>query len=455
MIFVGLIAGLCAILLAGFGVTLLLMRGATQINLLECAALSWLFGSGVISLLLWGGGMLVSGSLLQVLTAVIAVAVGAWGFASARQDGVRFSLPRPQSALQWILCAAVACEVVTIFYLSFGRGLDWDGFLNWEIKARYAFQNGGVIPAAYYSSETRVFTHPGYPLLIPLTELWLYLCMGEAHQLSIKIIFPSYYAAGAILLATTANRLTSQSWPGLLATALLFFVPFVTQAPGGATGGYVDAPLSFLYLATVAYLVVYTVNYDPRAWRIYAISLALLPWAKREGAILWAVAALCGAMIICRQRRWSSLLWLAPGVILMASWKIFLLAMKTADTRDFVPMTLVAFQQNLSRVLPICRLVFAEMLNTTRWSLFWPIALLAFVSLLIRSRDRRWPLLFIAVAAPIGLYAATYLFSAWPDFSEHFGSSFSRLLLHVMPVAWLPIAIAMASPPSPLQNLRD
>jgi hypothetical protein len=452
MIFAEIIVALCTLLLAGFGLVLLLMRGGSHINILECAALSWLFGNGIISLSLWAGGMVCSGPRLQVATAIIAVALGAWGIVSARKDGLRFSFPKPQGALQWILCAIVTFEMATIVYLSFGRGLDWDGFLNWEVKARYAFQNDGVIPAAYYSSETRAFTHPGYPLLIPLTELWLYLCMGEAHQLWIKIIFPFYYAAGATLVATTANRLTSRNWPGLLAAALLFFVPLVTAAPGGATGGYVDVPLSVLYLATAAYLVVYSMNGGESAWRIYAGCLAVLPWAKREGAILWAVAAVCGVVIVCRQRRWSSLVWLAPGVILMVSWKIFLLTMKAAETRDFAPMTLAALQQNLSRILPICRMVFAAMMNTRRWSLFWPIALLAYTTLLIRSRDRCLLLLIVTVAAPIGLYAASYLFSAWPDFAVHFGSSFHRLLLHVMPVAWLAIAIAMTRP---VLNSRD
>jgi hypothetical protein len=236
---------------------------------------------------------------------------------------------------------------------------------------------------------------------------------------------------------------------------LLFFIPFLVTVPGGATGGYVDVPLSVLYLATAAYLTLYSLHHDAGAWRIYACSLALLPWAKREGVILWAVAAFCGTVIIGRERRWRSLLWLTPGVVLMASWKIFLVAMKTAEAREFTPITLGALQQNLSRVLPICRSVLAEMMETTRWSLFWPIVLLAFASLLIRPRDRRLPLLFIAVAAPIGLYAATYLFSAWPDFLEHFGASFPRLLLHVMPVAWLAIAIAMTRPPSPVLHSRD
>lgn len=455
MVFTGLMAGLCTLLIVGWGAALLLLRGRSSINVLECAALSWIFGPGIISLLLWGCGMFSSGPLLEVLTAGIALAVGAWGFALARKDGLRFAFPKPQGMLQLIFCSVITLEIATIIYLSCARGLDWDGFLNWEIKARYAFQNEGVIPAAYYSSETRAFTHPAYPLLIPLTELWLYLFMGEAHQFWIKIIFPLYYAAGAILLAVTANRLTNRSWPGLLVAALLFFIPFLTEAPGGATGGYVDVPLSVLYLAAVAYLVVYSMNGDATARRIYASALALLPWAKREGAILWVAAALCGVVIICRQRRWRSLLWLAPGMVLLLSWKIFLFAMKATEARDFLPMTLTTLRENLPRALPICRLVGGEMLTTTRWSLFWPIVVLAFLSLALQARDRRLFLLFVAVATPVAAYAETYLFSAWPDFSEHLGSSFPRLLLHVMPVAWLAIGIAMATSQRTPLNSRD
>ena len=115
--------------------------------------------------------MLFSGPLLQAATAVVALAVGAWGFASARKDGLRFSFPKPRSTLEWILGATVTFEIAVVVYVSFRHGLDWDGLLNWEVKARYAFQNDGVIPAAYYSSETRALTHPAYPLLIPMTEL--------------------------------------------------------------------------------------------------------------------------------------------------------------------------------------------------------------------------------------------------------------------------------------------
>jgi hypothetical protein len=447
VIVLGLLTGLLTLLAGGLGATLLLMRGVNRLNLLECTALGWLFGGGIISLLLWGVGLFLSGVPLQMFVAAAAVALATWGFASARKSRVRFSFPQPRNALEWILGGAIALEIGVMIYGSFGHGLGWDGLLNWEVKARYAFFNDGVIPAAYYSSETRAFTHPAYPLLIPMTELWLYLWMGEAHQFWIKIIFPLYYAAGAILLATTARRLTNQRWPGLAASALFFFVPFLTNSPGSATGGYVDVPLSVLYFAAMAYLISYAGSQDRCTLRIFAVSLALLPWAKREGAILWLIGALCGAVVIWRGRRsWRLLLWLLPGVVIMAVWKIFLGAMETTKPLEFVPMTFETFSANLSRVLPISKMVLAEMLETTHWSLFWPGIAVAFIYLAMRARDRRLLLLVIAVGAPITLYAMIYLFSAWPDYALHFQQSFARLLLHVMPVAWLAIALVLPWP---------
>ncbi len=47
-------------------------------------------------------------------------------------------------------------------------------------QSYYAFANGGVIPATYFSDSGRAFSHPEYPLAIPFTELWLYLWLGEA-----------------------------------------------------------------------------------------------------------------------------------------------------------------------------------------------------------------------------------------------------------------------------------
>jgi len=130
-------------------------------------------------------------------------------------------LPMPRNLIEWLLTSLLLVEITVFFYVSFKHTLGWDGLLNWEIKARYAFLNGGVIPGSYYSNPGRAFSHPEYPLAIPFTELWLYLWMGEPHQFWVKTIFPLFYAAGALLLALFVTRLSTKRWPGLIVATLL------------------------------------------------------------------------------------------------------------------------------------------------------------------------------------------------------------------------------------------
>jgi hypothetical protein len=177
------------------------------------------------------------------------------------------------------------------------------------------------------------------------------------------------------------------------------------------------------------------------------LSLAFLPWLKREGTILWAISAACGALVIWHARAGKrAFAALLPGAVLIVAWQAFLHLMRTTETREFVPISLAAFEANATRTVPICKMIIAEMARTQNWSLFWLGVALAFATLAWRARNFRLFLVAAAVATPIGADAATYLFSNWPDYRLHFEASFSRLLLHVMPVAWLAIAMALPWP---------
>ncbi|MEP6821671.1 MAG: hypothetical protein ABI946_04905 [Chthoniobacterales bacterium] len=315
------------------------------------------------------------------------------------------------------------------------------------MKARYAFLNQGVLPVTFWSDNSRAFTHQSYPLWVPFSELWLYLWMGEANQFWIKTLFPLFYIAGVILLASFVSRITGRRWLGLLAAFFLYFIPCLTTAPGGVQSGYVDVPIGMIYLATVGYLLRQTEKFSPGDWRLFALCLALLPWAKREGAILWLIAAACGAFIIWRggySRR--ALLWLIPGPALIIAWKVFCTAMGKGPGTEFIPLTWTNLMQNSPRILPIAGHVVEEMLLINRWNLFWPILALSLAALALRARDRRFFILLVAVTAPIFAYAGTYMLSNWPSWSGHMDASLSRLLLHVLPVGWLAIALA-ARPP--------
>ena len=280
MILLGLLAAIFTILTAGLGVALSIFARTGRLNLIECTCLGWLLGSGIVSLLLWVCGTFCSGLALQTIVTIACLALGIVGWRARQHVTARFVLPSPANVTEWLLTILVLGEIAILFFVSLKHTLGWDGLLNWEIKARYAFLNGGVIPQSYYSSGGRAFSHPEYPLGIPFTELWLYLWMGEPHQFWVKIIFPLFYAAGALLLALLTARLSGKRWVGLLIASLLPFVPSISASPGGIVVGYVDVPISVFYLAALGYLLCWSANNALCSIVAFAACAAFLPWIK-------------------------------------------------------------------------------------------------------------------------------------------------------------------------------
>jgi hypothetical protein len=446
MILFGLLAGYFTLFMSGFGVAILIMSRSTRINIIECACLAWLFGVGVISISLWLGGTVAQGAALQLVVSLVCLALAFMGWRVKKNKGVKFALPLPSSPIEWLLTALLLLELLALFIVSLKHTLGWDGLFNWEIKARYAFLNNGVLPSSYYSSPGRAFSHPEYPLAIPFTELWLYLWMGVPHQFWIKTIFPLFYIAGALLTSLFVTRLTGKRWLGLLIALLLPFVPFVTASPGGVIVGYADIPLSVFYVAAFGYLLCsleFDMTYSVVA---FAAMLTLIPWIKSEGVILWALLGFMSLVLPLRQRQIRlGILSILPGLVLIVGWRFYLHVVHTSRPSDFAQPSLQLLSRNLSRLGAITSAAFDELTETTHWSIFWALAFIAIVYLLT-SRQLSRIVVAIGVVTPLVLYLLTYIFSEWSSYTAHVTSSLPRLLLHIMPIAWLAIGLAVALP---------
>src|SRR5437762_8594487 len=383
---------------AGYGLLTLLARKETQLSLTEQIAFSWLLGTGAVSLLLWIFGLFVHGVLLPGLVSIICLSLGLVGW--------RRKVPRPLRCMpnlfEIFLGIIVFLEIAIVFYLSFVHTLGWDGLLNWEIKAHYAFANGGVIPATYFSDSGRAFSHPEYPLAIPFTELWLYLWLGEADQFWAKTIFPIFYVIGTFLLVGLGRRFTGKTWIGLLMAPFLFFVPQITVEVGSAIAGYADFPLSIFYLATIGCLFCATEPKNDAFFRLYAACLALLPWVKRDGVILWTVAAACGVFVILRTKR-SPLFFLGflPGLLVICGWHFYLSTMRALRPADFLPVNLETLGSHLYRIPPLVSAFLAEFHNLPTWSLFWFVVAIGVAHLLRRMGNPRVLVLLAALIVPI------------------------------------------------------
>jgi hypothetical protein len=446
--FVGLLAAMVTIAAAGFGVTMLLAR--QRLTTSEYLALAWLFGTAVVSLSLWIGGLVIRGIALQLVMTAFCVLLGAVGFARWRK------LSSKQKSDSWkiadiIFVALFAIELMSIFWLSFQHTLGWDGLTVWELKARYAFLNGGVLPAAYFTDGSRWFSHPEYPLLLPLTETWFYLWIGDCDQFWIKLIFPIWYAAAMSILLLAAEELSGKRWIAWTIVLLFPLVPAIYSAPGGVLVGYADLPLAAIYLAAILYLLRFLRNESRDALALFITLGAALPWMKREGAILWAVLAVCGAIIIWRRRSLTmSILSVLPGIAVIASWKIFLIAVHALPSRDFVSLG----RGSIDRTGRILHELYLQLIDWRLWDIFWLLVAIALIAALIRQRSARVAVLVWLLLAPLVCYCTSYVFSAWPDYIAHIETSLPRLLIQLTPVGWLLIALALRSTstqPAPLE----
>jgi len=440
----GLFGAFGTLFAAGYGLLALLIRRSVRLSLAEQIAFSWLFGTGAVSLLLWVFGFFADGLLLQGLVNVVCISLGMVGWNLKKPSLIR----RKPRWFEVVLSAVIAIQIAIVFYLSFVHTLGWDGLLNWEIKARYAFANGGVLPAAYFSDIGRAFSHPEYPLAIPFTELWLYFWLGESNQFWAKAIFPTFYVAGTFLVGAFTARLSGRTWLGLLMAALLFFVPQVTVEVGCARSGYADFPLSVFYFAAAGCLFCASEQGNAVFFRLYAGCLTLLPWVKRDGLILWAVATACGVFIILRTRKSpSSFLAFLPGIVIILAWRLYLNATHALQAADFLPFNLETLRTHLNRALPLLSALVAEFCSLSTWSLFWFIVAVAFLYALPRMRESGVVALLVALIAPIVLYLCLYLFSNWPNYLDHVGLSISRLLMQVAPIGFLLIVLAISRHP--------
>ena len=306
----------------------------------------------------------------------------------------------------------------------------------WEIKARLACLNGGAIPLDYFRPEN-VWSHPSYPLLVPLTENWLYSWLDRCDQGALKIIFVLFYVAAIGLLYTAAARSSGHNWKGFLAAALLFFTPLAIMGEGSVSTGYADFPLAVFYLACVMYALEYVDTGEPAALALVAALGAGLVWVKPEGLILWI--SLVAALAVARRRHLKAIIAAClPSMVVFLTWNGFLRLVGAPQRADMLPLTLSTLLSNWPRAVETVQWMGAELLDWRAWGLLWPAFIAALLFPASDALRRRRPVLLPLVAIPLLVYMASFPFSTVPlEFS------LPRLMLHTALIAVLAIALAL------------
>jgi len=435
--------GLLSAWVFGCALVVLLWRRGERLSVLELGAHGGLLGTGAVSLLMGVFGLQFRGGAL-----IVAVLAGIAATAVFALRKIRTAHPLtfwPEGLTRrgrWLLLIPALTAAFVIFEAD-GFAFTGDGLFLWEFKARVALENGGIPPRIYFTSPHMQATHPGYPLGLPLTYVWLYLCHGGADQGAALALSGFLYVCISGTIGSLAWRFTRNPALAALAAAAPLGVPFLTHSPAGALRGYVDYPLGACFAVALGW----TLLSDRRGGQLplAAAFAALLPWWKAEGVIFTAALGFA-ALVHFGWKNWRhAFALIAPALLVAIAWKLAMHLAGTPPQDVFRPISAPALAEGADRlgvILPHFGQAFVTLKN---WGFLWIIAALAAAQLILQRRREA-----ITWGATLGLILAAFTLPymlTLKGLDWHLFTSANRLLLQLVPAVIMGAAIAAAHRP--------
>lgn len=181
----------------------------------------------------------------------------------------------------------------------------------WGWKGKTLF-GAAALPAWTWRMPELAFTHPEYPLGLPLLYAGISFLLGHWDDHAMALLFPALQAATLLLLAGwLARRGAPPPIPLAAATALALFEPLYR----GFATGMAEVPLSF-FLLLAGTALADALDGDAAAIRRLALATAGAAALKNEGLFAAAAAALlCVAAV---RLSWRSRSRIAAAALLPA-----------------------------------------------------------------------------------------------------------------------------------------
>ncbi len=408
----------------------------------ETLGLGWALGLalfGAVSFALYLGGVSVRiADAVALVVALGAVGVGARTLRQARRQRGAVSLSALALAVPAVQVALAAWAALRAPFASF------DAWSFWLLKARM-FASGGPRPG-YFHDRLTLYTHPDYPLNLPLAEGALLRLPGALGLDLAALVGPACFAALLLVFYAGLTRLHGRRVAAFAVGALAL----VPALPLESAGGDADVPLALYLGAATLYLALWWCLRRPADAVLAGLLAGGAIWTKREG--LAAAALLLAAFAVGEALRrggsWRGRLAnvgrvAAATVALPLPWLLFA-GFAHPLGRDFLPYTPAVFAAHAGRLPHIAVMFALQMLLFTRWSLLW----VALAAVLLLAGRRLSPLgrgLLAVLAAQLAVYALAFVFSDWRPYTAHVQTSLDRLLAQALPAALLVLVEAVRS----------
>ncbi|GEM_PF-6719637 len=341
-----------------------------------------------------------------------------------------------------VVCIAAAVAIVFFRALFLPMHLP-DDTVQWCIRAKIIFTSATVFADEFFEPH-RVLYHAHYPVLIPLLESLVFMALGEANDVLVKLPFPVFFAA-LLAFFYAAQRRFAPRGHALLFTAMLAVVPvFLRDVTGNPASGYADMPLGFFYFIAVVSLMSWIEHRTRDDLLLAILTITLAMFTKKEGVVLWfLLLGFAAVAVIVKDKRVSrdvvrllAGFGLAP-VLATMPWAYFKTLLPPAPwwEQDFgmANFTAAFIAPKLSRLPVLLDSLWRTMFLFTSYNVIW---VLFFFSMLLawRKAISLPAILFPALIFGniIALLAASLLYPhAW---WYNFAGDMPRLLMFNTPL---------------------
>jgi hypothetical protein len=312
---------------------------------------------------------------------------------------------------------------------------DWDAWAIWNLHARFVYLGSAQWQDMF--TEVLSWSHPDYPLLLPISVARVWSMIGR-ERLSVPILIAAAFTFTSIGLLGSALWISKGFKQALIAIAVLLFTPdFINHGASQLA----DVPLGFYNLAACVLILLYSSKYQKKGLLVLAgMTIGLSAWTKNEGWSFVVAISIAVLVVISIHQDWRELsskwiyilVGLLPVLVIVLYFKFQL-----APTNDIISgQNIVDTSQrllDLNRYKLTIRVFTKTIINFGSWkvSLF---TLLAFFGLLIGIRvlpEHRIAVRIIALTIILVLVQYFFIFILTPrDLAWHL-TTLNRLFLHI------------------------
>jgi Dolichyl-phosphate-mannose-protein mannosyltransferase len=386
-------------------------------------------------------------TMVALDTAVWAAAIGLAFLVRAERAGSRQAngdAAPSARILTWAAIAAIAATsllAVTSFVVTsrvFPHA-GWDAWAIWNIRARFLFRTGpGQLADAF--ADQLSYSHPDYPLLLPLSVSRAWTFLGEDTVLVPIFIGAIFAGATVAAAALSVGRARTPAHGLMTAAAILASPTFLKWAPSQCA----DVPLGCYILASFLMLGRATVSDRSLWWLLAGISAGLAAWTKNEGLVFTLLfLSICTAWRLRTHgpARARSLAWLVAGsAIAIAALVVF--KWRFSPTSDIEKAFSIPAALTLVTDVDRIRLVVGAIAREVWLGGGTTIGVLPILCVCVLAAGLRPPGAaaaagLVSMVLLVGIYAVYYIVTPSHDLAWYVSTSVDRLVLHAFPtVVW-------------------